>query len=82
MDCYKHIIQIKVENFFKEYIQQSLKKLENYVIDFFVSPEKVSSSLGTLVFHPAHYYIYCNGWNLLYLNLFLVNPYHNTHNII
>ena len=48
MDHYKHTIQLKVENFFKEHIQESLKELENYIIDFFVSPEKVCSAVGTI----------------------------------
>lgn len=55
MDHYKHTIQIKVENFFKEHIQEPLNELENYVIDFFVSPEKVCTyiHLHTSITHYA-----------------------------
>lgn len=41
VDHYKHTIQIKVENFFKEHLQETLNELQNYIIDFFVSPDKV-----------------------------------------
>ena len=41
VDYYKSTIQLKVQEFFKENIQDSLKQLENYIIDFFVAPEKV-----------------------------------------
>ncbi len=40
-DVYFNTVQAKVQEFFKANIQDLLKELENYVIDFYVSPEKV-----------------------------------------
>ncbi|XP_064384704.1 uncharacterized protein LOC135333633 [Halichondria panicea] len=40
-DTYFNTIQAKVQDFFKANIQESLRELENYIIDFYVTPDKV-----------------------------------------
>ncbi len=43
-DTYFNTIQAKVQDFFKANIQESLRELENYIIDFYVTPDKVRGS--------------------------------------
>jgi len=40
-DVYFNTIQAKIQEFFKANVQEALKELENYIIDFYVTPEKV-----------------------------------------
>ena len=49
---YKTTIQRKVEEFFTEHVSDALKDFENYIIDFFVAPEKVS--LVLVYSFPVH----------------------------
>ncbi len=45
-DTYFNTIQAKVQDFFKANIQESLRELENYIIDFYVTPDKVRPLVG------------------------------------
>lgn len=38
------VISRKVQQFFQDSIKEALKDLENYIIDFFVAPDKVDRS--------------------------------------
>ena len=41
VDDHKSTIQSFIEDFFLTHILPQLKELENYVVDFFVTPDKV-----------------------------------------
>ena len=40
------VISGKVQNFFQENVKEALKELNNYIVDIFVAPDKVSGSGG------------------------------------
>ena len=44
-DVYFNTIQAKVQEFFNANIKEALRELENYIIDFYVTPEKVRGQL-------------------------------------
>ena len=42
---YKTTIQHKVCDFYNEHLREALKEHENYIVDFFISPDKVPVTL-------------------------------------
>lgn len=40
------VITGKIQNFFQENIKENLQEFKNYIIDFFVAPEKVCCGGG------------------------------------
>ncbi len=57
-DTYFNTIQAKVQEFFKANIQESLRELENYIIDFYVTPDKVRPLVGFLTLLSLNSYMY------------------------